>query len=169
MSDSSDGEVTGSPTESQSVYLRFKSIFGDSRVKRSKKTRHLLASDSESAPYGKGRDPQGISSAMAGLSSELGWTGALAKSDVMLAWPEIVGSETAEHSHPLAIADAVLTVRCDSTAWATQLRHMRTIILTRITEEYPDAGIEAVRFLAPDAPSWKRGSRSIPGPTHTYG
>ncbi|WP_253259181.1 DUF721 domain-containing protein [Subtercola boreus] len=108
---------------------------------------------------------------MDSLTNELGWSGSLAKSDLMLAWSQIAGAETAEHSHPVGITDAVLSVQCDSTAWATQLRHMRTMIMTRIAQEYPDAGIESVRFLAPDAPSWKRGSRSIPGrgPRDTYG
>ncbi|WP_237280184.1 DUF721 domain-containing protein [Subtercola vilae] len=125
----------------------------------------------ESVPYGLGRDPRGISSVLDALTGDLGWNGALAKSDLMLAWKEIAGVDTAEHSHPTGITDSVLTVQCDSTAWATQLRHMRTMIMTRIVQEFPEAGIESVRFLAPDAPSWKRGSRSIPGrgPRDTYG
>ena len=33
------------------------------------------------------------------------------------------------------------------------------------------AGIETVRFIGPDTPSWKRGPRAIPGrgPRDTYG
>ena len=38
------------------------------------------------------------------------------------AWSEIVGAETAAHSTPVGIEEGVLTVRCDSTAWAQQLR-----------------------------------------------
>ena len=36
---------------------------------------------------------------------------------------------------------------------------------------FPDAGIESVRFEGPNAPSWKRGPRTIPGrgPRDTYG
>ncbi|GAA0990683.1 DciA family protein [Subtercola frigoramans] len=157
--------------ESASVYARFKTTFGDARLIGRSKTKLRRIPSGESVPYGTGRDPRGISSVLDGLTSELGWSGSLAKSDLMLAWKEIAGAETAEHSHPADITDSVLSVQCDSTAWATQLRHMRTMILTRIAIEYPDAGIESVRFLAPDAPSWKRGSRSIPGrgPRDTYG
>jgi predicted nucleic acid-binding Zn ribbon protein len=72
---------------------------------------------------------------------------------------------------PVGIEDGVLAVRCDSTAWATQLRLMRTKVTTEIALKFPDAGIESVRFDGPNAPSWKRGPRSIPGrgPRDTYG
>jgi len=88
-----------------------------------------------------------------------------------LSWPDLVGAETAEHSTPLSIEDGVLAVQCDSTAWATQLRLMRSHITTTIANRYPDAGIHSVRFDGPNAPSWKRGPRSIPGrgPRDTYG
>ncbi|WP_253258789.1 DUF721 domain-containing protein [Subtercola boreus] len=157
--------------ESQAVYLRFKKVFGDSRLMGRTRLRQRRQPAGETVPYGLGRDPRGISSVMDSLTNELGWSGSLAKSDLMLAWKEIAGDETAEHSHPVGITDQVLSVQCDSTAWATQLRLMRTMILTRIAQQFPEAGIESVRFLAPDAPSWKRGSRSIPGrgPRDTYG
>jgi predicted nucleic acid-binding Zn ribbon protein len=163
-------------TESQNVYLRLKAAFGDPTSRaaawRAKKTRGRdHDGDGTSVPYGLGRDPHGLGDVMSSLSSELGWTSSLAKSDLLLAWTEIAGPETAEHSRPIGITDSVLTVQCDSTAWATQLRHMRVLIMTTIAQRYPEAGIESIRFEAPHAPSWKRGSRSIPGrgPRDTYG
>ena len=56
-------------------------------------------------------------------------------------------------------------------AWATQLRMMRVEIMTHISVRYPDAGILSIRFQGPNAPSWKKGPRSIPGrgPRDTYG
>jgi predicted nucleic acid-binding Zn ribbon protein len=161
-------------TESQDVYLRLKAAFGDptSRAARWRQKKSRARGDDEaSVPYGLGRDPKGLGDVMSNLSSELGWTSSLAKSDLLLAWAEIAGPETAEHSTPIGITDAVLTVQCDSTAWATQLRHMRVLIMTTIAQRFPEAGIESIRFEAPHAPSWKRGSRSIPGrgPRDTYG
>ena len=161
-------------TESQDVYLRLKAAFGDPSSRaarwREKKTRNR-GDDEASVPYGIGRDPKGLGDVMSGLSTELGWSSSLAKSDLLLAWTEIAGPETAEHSRPIGITDSVLTVQCDSTAWATQLRHMRVLIMTTIAQRFPEAGIESIRFEAPHAPSWKRGSRSIPGrgPRDTYG
>lgn len=108
---------------------------------------------------------------MDSLTARLGWNSPLAQSELLSSWGEIVGSETAEHSDPVGIEDGVLTVRCDSTAWATQLRMMRSQLVTEIVNRYPDAGIESLRFEGPNAPSWKRGPRSIPGrgPRDTYG
>lgn len=105
------------------------------------------------------------------VSTRMGWTETLAKADLLLDWATIVGAETAAHSAPVVIDEGTLVVRCDSTAWATQLRLMRTQITTRIVLEYPDAGVTGVRFEGPNAPSWKRGVRTIPGrgPRDTYG
>lgn len=138
-----------------------------SRDARKRATR----TEGSSVPYGEGRDPRGIADVLDGLTSRLGWTSPLARSELLSSWAEIVGGETAEHSSPAGIEDGVLTVQCDSTAWATQLRLMRSQIATQIALRHPDAGIEAVRFQGPNAPSWKRGTRSIPGrgPRDTYG
>ena len=106
-----------------------------------------------------------------GATTEFGWNSSLAQSDLMTAWPEMVGAELAEHSVPVGIDDGTLTVQCDSTAWATQLRLMRAQVTTSIIATYPEAGIESMRFLGPNAPTWKRGPRSVPGrgPRDTYG
>lgn len=157
---------------SSAVYLRFKTIFGDVYSKRGAAKRHRPpVQDPDNQAFGKGRDPKGLGDVMSALTNELGWSTSLAKSDLLLAWTQIAGAETAEHSFPLEVTDSVLTVQCDSTAWATQLRLMRTLIMNRIATTFPDAGIESIRFQAPHAPSWKRGSRSIPGrgPRDTYG
>lgn len=157
---------------SSAVYLRFKTIFGDVYSKRGAVKRHRPAvHDPDNQAFGNGRDPKGLGDVMSALTNELGWSTSLAKSDLLLAWTQIAGEETAEHSFPLEVTDSVLTVQCDSTAWATQLRLMRTMITNRIATTFPDAGIESIRFQAPHAPSWKRGSRSIPGrgPRDTYG
>ncbi|WP_169080369.1 DUF721 domain-containing protein [Microcella alkalica] len=124
-----------------------------------------------SVPFGKGRDPSGLGDVIDSLSSRMGWSSPLAKGELLLSWPELVGEATAAHSTPVAVEDEVLTVQCDSTAWATQLRLMRADILTSILTRYPDAGVTSIRFEGPGAPSWKRGPRSIPGrgPRDTYG
>jgi len=48
---------------------------------------------------------------------------------------------------------------------------MRAHILTEITRRFPEAGVETIRFIGPDVPSWKWGPRAIPGrgPRDTYG
>ena len=160
------------PTESSNVYLRFRRVFGDPSVRsRDARRRAASAEAPSSVPFGAGRDPSGIADVLSDLTSRLGWNSSLARSELIADWAELAGAETAEHAIPVGIEEGVLTVRCDSTAWATQLRMMRAQITTRIAERFPEAGIESVRFEGPGVPSWKRGPRSIPGrgPRDTYG
>ncbi len=164
-----DGE--GEDSESRSVYLRFRRVFGDGASRSSDARKRAKREPGSGTPFGSGRDPEGLGSIVDALTNRLGWNSPLAQSELLASWSEIVGAETAEHSTPIAIDGGVLAVRCDSTAWATQLRLMRVQVMTSIATRYPDAGIESVRFEGPGAPSWKRGPRSIPGrgPRDTYG
>ena len=157
--------------EARSVYIRFRAIFGavSGRGRDARKRETVIPG--ATVPFGSGRDPEGLGAVLEALTSKLGWNSPLAQSELLDSWAEIAGAETAEHSAPVGIEDGVLTVRCDSTAWATQLRLMRSPIATKITQRYPDAGIDSVRFEGPNAPSWNRGPRTIPGrgPRDTYG
>ncbi len=154
------------------VYQRIRSVFGDPSLRSGDaRRRKRAARDESSVPYGLGRDPRGIGDVMDNLSSTMGWDSPLARAELLASWAEIVGDETAAHTAPIGIEEGVLTVRCDSTAWATQLRRMSATITTKIVTRFAAAGIQSLRFLGPDAPSWKRGPRAIPGrgPRDTYG
>jgi predicted nucleic acid-binding Zn ribbon protein len=168
----SNSDERESQPEHVAVWLRFKRVFGAPGARTAdarKRTKNQK--ETKSVPFGSGRDPRGIDDVLDGLTSRLGWNSSLAQADLLASWAELAGAETAEHSTPVAIEEGVLTVHCDSTAWATQLRLMRGQITTSIAQRFPDAGIESVRFDGPNAPSWKRGPRSIPGrgPRDTYG
>jgi predicted nucleic acid-binding Zn ribbon protein len=71
----------------------------------------------------------------------------------------------------VALDAGMLTVQADSTAWAKPLQLMRAHILSEIIRRFPEAGVEAIRFIGPDVPSWKWGTRAVPGrgPRDTYG
>jgi predicted nucleic acid-binding Zn ribbon protein len=148
-------------SEASRVYLRFREIFTGtrSRPNRSKRSR----GDDESLPFGHGRDPKGLGDVVGALTASLGWDSPLAQSELMDRWAELAGDETARHSSPVGIENGLLTVQCESTAWATQLRLMRTEIMSHIALRFPQAGISNIRFLGPDVPSWKRGPRSVQG------
>jgi predicted nucleic acid-binding Zn ribbon protein len=158
-------------SEAARVYLRFKDVFGDPHARRSGTRNRSAPQRGSSMPFGAGRDPRGLGDAINSLTSQLGWNSPLAQSELLASWAELAGSETARHSTPAGIDEGVLTVHCESTAWATQLRMMRVEIMTHIANRYPEAGIESIRFQGPNAPSWKKGPRSIPGrgPRDTYG
>ena len=157
--------------EARAVYARFRRVFGQPGATSRDARRRTEKKEGATVPYGKGRDPRGLGDVIDGLANRMGWTSPLAQSELILAWADIAGAETAEHSTPVGVEDGVLTVQCDSTAWATQLRLMKVTITTHIAARYPEAGIQSVRFEGPNAPSWKRGPRSIPGrgPRDTYG
>lgn len=157
--------------EHVAVYLRFRQLFGDASARGSTARKRRAKAEGASVPFAPGRDPHDLAAAIDGLASKMGWSSPLARSELLASWAEIVGFETAEHSNPAGVEDGVLTVSCDSTSWATQLRLMRTQITTTIAVLYPDAGIQSIRFDGPNAPSWKRGPRSVPGrgPRDTYG
>jgi predicted nucleic acid-binding Zn ribbon protein len=160
-----------SDSEAASVYLRLRRMMGDPARRSSDARRRSTVAPGASVPFGAGRDPSGLGDVIDTLSARMGWSSPLARGELLMAWPDLVGADTAAHSVPVGIEEAELTVQCDSTAWATQLRLMRGEILTSILARYPDAGVTSISFKGPGAPSWKRGPRSIPGrgPRDTYG
>ncbi len=149
------------------TYLRLRGI----AAPRSRKRRRVRDAEGENIPFAPGRDPHGLGDVMADLTREAGWNTHLASEDVLRRWADVAGAQTAEHARPVSLEGGIMTVQCDSTAWARQLSSLRADILTRIIREHPDAGITGVRFVGPDVPSWKWGPRTIPGrgPRDTYG
>ena len=153
--------------ETVATYLRLRGLPPSARKLRRRRRRV----DDENQPFTPGRDPRGVGDVLADLTREAGWDGRLSQEELVLRWADVAGPDTAQHATPVALTDGTLTVQCDSTAWARQLQLMRAPLLTRITTEHPDAGVEAIRFVGPDVPSWKWGPRAIPGrgPRDTYG
>ncbi len=166
-----DDQPAGDVPEHIAVYLRFRREFGGATSGSPARRKRGDPTSGPGTPFSPGRDPRGLGDVIDGLATHMGWESPLSRAELLVAWPEIAGLETSSHATPAGIEDGVLTVRCDSTAWATQLRLMRTQITTTIASRYPAAEIESVRFEGPNAPSWKRGPRSIPGrgPRDTYG
>lgn len=164
-------DATVPESEASAVYRRLQRVFGDPALRSRDARRRSQKTAGSSTPYGSGRDPAGLGDVLEGVSRTMGWTSPLARGDLLASWSDLVGPEVASHTEPVGIDDGVLSVQCDSTAWATQLRMMRGEMVTSITRRFPDAQITSIRFIGPSAPSWKRGPRSIPGrgPRDTYG
>lgn len=162
----SDHDAFDAVPETVATYLRLRNM---APVTRWKKKRRVI--DDDNAPFSPGRDPLALGSALDHLTRSNGWDTFLAEQDVLLGWADIAGADVAKRSEPVSLERGLLTVRCDSTAWAKQLQFMRAAILTQIHERFPDAGVENLRFIGPDVPSWKWGPRAVPGrgPRDTYG
>ncbi|MGO2665416.1 DUF721 domain-containing protein [Mycetocola reblochoni] len=146
--------------ECSRVYEHMKLVFGGIKPGRRREQRTPRPG---SAPFAPGRDPHGISDVLGSLTNSLGWETQLAKSDLVARWADVAGEQTAAHSTPVDISAGVLTVQCESTAWATQLRLMRVELQTQITTRFPEAQVTTIRFLGPNVPSFKRGPRSVQG------
>jgi predicted nucleic acid-binding Zn ribbon protein len=118
------------------------------------------------------RDPKPLSDAVERLVESKGWTTEINVHTLLARWGLLVGAANAAHSSPEGYANTVLTVRADSTAWATQLRYMAPQLVAMLNEQLGDGTITRIKVLGPDAPSWKRGPRSVRdgrGPRDTYG
>ncbi|MVA74927.1 DUF721 domain-containing protein [Auraticoccus sp. F435] len=118
------------------------------------------------------RDPQLIGEALEALLERQGWSTTVNLHLLLGRWPALVGPVNAEHSRPEGYADGVLTVRADSTAWATSLRTMAPQLVARLNEQLGQGTVVRITVLGPDVPSWKHGRRSIRGargPRDTYG
>ncbi len=117
------------------------------------------------------RDPQPLGRLAARLAANRGWAGRLAGGEVMSKWAALVGADVAEHTEPVALVGGELTVRADSTAWATQLRLLQRALLAKIAAEVGNGVVKRLKVQGPSAPSWRHGPRHVPGrgPRDTYG
>jgi predicted nucleic acid-binding Zn ribbon protein len=118
------------------------------------------------------RDPKLLSDAVERLVETKGWATEINLYTLLARWALMVGATNAAHSHPEGYAETVLTVRADSTAWATQLRHLAPQLVAMLNDQLGDGAVTRIKVLGPDAPSWKKGLRSVRdgrGPRDTYG
>jgi predicted nucleic acid-binding Zn ribbon protein len=128
-------------------------------------------------PQGSGahpddRDPQLLDSTIGRLIAEQGWGTDVRVHGVFTRWEHLVGRDVALHCTPESYADGKLTVRTDSTAWATQMKLLAPTVLRRLNGELGDGTVTVIDVQGPTGPTWKRGLRSVRdgrGPRDTYG
>ncbi|WNM27321.1 DciA family protein [Demequina capsici] len=138
-----------------------------------RRDRHLKReqTDRDALPYGKGRDPQPMSDAVAALMRRMGWAEQIEITSVTARWREVVGDQIADRCEPLGFEDGVLTVKASTTAWATQLTLMKGQLTHRLNEEFGRDLVKDLKVLGPTARSWTKGRRTVKGrgPRDTYG
>lgn len=141
---------------------------------RGRARRSHAAGSSGSAWSGPGtdeRDPQTLEHAVDRLVGEHGWGEELSVHAVIARWEQIVGDDVAAHVRTEKFSDGELTVRADSTAWATQVKLLAPNLVRRLNEEIGHGSVTRVVVLGPHAPSWTKGPRTVRGrgPRDTYG
>jgi predicted nucleic acid-binding Zn ribbon protein len=123
------------------------------------------------SPGKDGRDPRLVADTLAALVRDRGWTQDLSVGGVVGRWRDVVGDQVADHCEPESFDDGVLTVRTDSTSWATNLKLLVPQLLRRLADDVGEGVVTQVRVLGPAGPGFKRGPRSVPGrgPRDTWG
>lgn len=123
------------------------------------------------SPGRDGRDPQLVATTLALLLRDFGWTQDVAVGAVVGRWRQLVGDEVADHCTPDTFENGALTVRTDSTAWATQVRLLIPSLLRRLADDVGEDVVREIHVLGPAGPGFKRGPRSVPGrgPRDTWG
>jgi predicted nucleic acid-binding Zn ribbon protein len=117
-------------------------------------------------------DPQRIGPLLAGYVEERGWKQPLAEARVFAEWAVLVGEDVAEHCSPQSLNEGELRITAESTAWATQLRMLGSMLLARLVAELGPDVVTKLAITGPTGPSWKHGGRSVRGargPRDTYG
>jgi predicted nucleic acid-binding Zn ribbon protein len=117
------------------------------------------------------RDPQPLGRSLERLVSERGWDSDLAAGTVVASWERVVGPAVAEHCSPERFAGTELTVRADSSAWATQLRLLAPTLVAKLNEACGHGSLSRLTVLGPSRPSWRKGPLHVRGrgPRDTFG
>ncbi|MCY1158617.1 MAG: hypothetical protein MOP51_1641, partial [Citricoccus sp.] len=123
------------------------------------------------APAPDARDPRMLGDVFGRLVTDRGWTSPVAVGSVLSRWDELVGADIALHCRPESFENEVVAVRCDSTAWATQLKLLAPALLQRFEQALGPGIVTSLKVSGPAAPSWRKGPRVVRGrgPRDTYG
>ena len=124
----------------------------------------------DSAPYGKGREPESLDATMREVFTKMGWTENLDVAGVTARWNEVVG-DLADRCEPISFENGTLTIQASSTAWSTQLRLIAGDLRARLNESVGRNVVNEIKVVGPATRSWSKGSRRVPGrgPRDTYG
>lgn len=117
------------------------------------------------------RDPQPFGLQLQRFVKNSGSAAKISQATVIARWAEIVGPGVAEKCTPTTLIDGELTLQCESTAWAAQLRLLAPQLLIKINAVVGQGTVRRIKASGPAAPTWRFGNRVVPGrgPRDTYG
>lgn len=118
--------------------------------------RALLKKEQEERSYkawmsfGKpGRDPNTLASVLGKMSDAGNWKPHLMVAQLGEHWDAVVGKGIAQHSHVASYDRGVLTIRAESTVWATQLNYLVPQIKQTISERLEGLPLEKIVVTGP--------------------
>ncbi len=123
-----------------------------------------------SGPGADERDPIAAAEAINSFLDEQGWRERTRVAAAVASWPDIAGAEVAAHVQAESFEAGVLTLRADSTAWATQMRMLAGSVRNRLDAALGTGVVSKVVVRGPEPPRtkgrWRVAGR---GPRDTYG
>lgn len=125
-----------------------------------------------SGPGPDGRDPMAVGSAVAEVLEGQGWREPIRMAAALARWDEIAGPDLAAHVAAESFADGVLTLRADSTTWATQVRLLLPTVRARVDAAVGQGVVANIVVRGPDVGPRQRGAWRVAGgrgPRDTYG
>ena len=122
-------------------------------------------------PGDQSRDPALLGPVVDEFLIGRGWEHTSIHADVVAKWAEIAGSGLAGHAIPVAVANGVLTLKAESTAWATEVRLLQQFILDAVEQALGVAVVTSIVVNGPTPPNWGAGAWRVKGrgPRDTYG
>ena len=137
-----------------------------------RRRRPRVFDEERSGSHPDDRDPQAIGSVLDAVVARRGGKRRISLSMVLRDWEGLVGDANAEHSRPTDFTDGILTIQCDSTAWATAMRYNASPLVQRLNDRLGEQTVTRVKILAPQQQDWRKGSKGVRdgrGPRDTYG
>ena len=119
------------------------------------------------------RNPKSLHDLIKPTIGRFGWAEDFAVGSVMNNWEEIVGPTVAEKTRPVAFdkRKRELTIECDSTPWASNLRFMKPQILQAIERLAGEDIVRDLEIRGPDLGPKRKGRYKVQGrgPRDDYG
>lgn len=135
----------------------FQRLAARAGVFRDRKAREALAWES----FGKaGRDPDHLGDVLAGIARRGGWTVNLELAQLRNNWGQVVGEAIGAHSTVVGFSEGVLTIRAQSTVWATQLTYLIPQLSQAIAQRLGALDIREIHVSGPGMQRFNGGRMS---------
>lgn len=124
----------------------FESFARRGGLRREREQRREAAWESFGKP---GRDPQSLATAFGSVANAGVWKRNMKLAQLRTHWDEVVGQGIASHSQVASFVDGVLTIRTESTVWATQLTYLIPQLTATIRERMEGLEIRDIKVTGP--------------------